>query len=253
MAVVSSRSRQVDTPRPRFRPARLLAAVMLLFLAAVPAACANPGPGDRMSGKIVAAQTPNSDPKGPQLSVPGELTGQAQVQAYDSNGKIGTQMLFETITFGQFNQLGEVVSQAFDNSATSMKMRVQRNGGTVILSGTADMASLAPNSAVIVVSVQFPGPVTATNGQQENDDLVTWTLNAGTSAALTAEADYADPSIASFTLWSWITAIVSFLAAAVVAAVAYVNRDRSAKVGQDSGETESLVELPQWLREKLKK
>lgn len=251
MAVVSPRSE--NPTRTRFRPTRLLAAIMLLFLAAVPAACANPGPGDRMSGKIVVAQTPTSDPKGPQLTVPGELTGQAQVQAYDSNGKIGTQMLFETITFGQFNQLGEVVSQAFDTSATSLKMRVQRNGGTVILSGTADMSSLAPNSAVIVMSVQFPGPVTATNGQQESDDLVTWTLNSGTSAALTAEAEYADPSIVSFTTWAWITALVSLLAAAIVAAVAYVNRDRSPIAGDESGATESLVELPQWLREKLKK
>ncbi|BDH58064.1 hypothetical protein [Tsukamurella sp. PLM1] len=223
----------------------------VLLLTAGLAACASPGPGDRMSGKIVAAQTPTSDPKGPQIAAPGELSGLAEVRAYDSNGKVGTQMVFTTITFGQFNQLGEVVSQAFDTSAASIKMRVQRTGGTVILSGTADLAPLAPNSALIVVSLQFPGPVTATNGQQESDDLVTWTLNAGTSAALTAEADYADPSIASFTRWAWITALVAFLTAGVVASIAYVRRDRSPKPGQETAEPESLIELPQWLREKL--
>ncbi|WP_139057684.1 LppM family (lipo)protein [Tsukamurella pseudospumae] len=232
---------------------RMLAALAVLLLVAAPAACSSPGPGDRMSGKIVAAQTPASNAEGPQLAAPGELRGLAEVKAYDSNGKVGTQMIFTTITFGQFNQLGEVVSQAFDTSAASIKMRVQRTGSAVVLSGTADLSSLAPNSAVIVVQLQFPGPVTATNGQQEADDLVTWTLNAGTSASLTAEAEYADPSIASFTEWAWITALVAFLAAAVVAAVAYVRRDRSPKPGQESAEPESLIELPQWLREKLKR
>lgn len=231
---------------------RMLAALAVLLLVAAPAAaCSDPGLGDRMSGKIVAAQTPASNPQGPQIAAPGELKGLAEVKAYDSNGKVGTQMIFEKITFGQFNQVGDVVSQAFDTSAASIKMRVQRTGGTVILSGTADLSSLSPNSAVIVVSLQFPGPVTATNGQQEADDLVTWTLNAGTSAALTAEAEYADPSIASFTTWAWITALTSFLAAAVVAGIAYVRRDRSPKPGQESAEPESLVELPQWLRQKL--
>lgn len=230
---------------------RMLAALAVLLLVAAPAACAGPGKGDRMSGKIVAAQTPASNPQGPQIAAPGELKGLAEVKAYDSNGKVGTQMIFQEITFGQFNQVGDVVSQAFDTSAASIKMRVQRTGGTVILSGTADLSSLAPNSAVIVVQLQFPGPVTATNGQQEADDLVTWTLNAGTSAALTAEAEYADPSIASFTTWAWITALTSFLAAAIVASAAYVRRDRSPKPGQESDEPESLIELPQWLREKL--
>ncbi|WP_461165941.1 LppM family (lipo)protein [Tsukamurella serpentis] len=230
---------------------RMLAVLTVLVLALAPAACASPGPGDRMSGKIVAAQTPASDPKGPQIAAPGELSGLAEVRAYDSNGKVGTQMVFQTITFGQFNQLGEVVSQAFDTSAASIKMRVQRTGGTVILSGTADLSSLAPNAAVIVVSLQFPGPVTATNGQQESNDLVTWTLNSGTSAALTAEADYADPSIASFTRWAWITVLVSFLTAGIVGALAYLRRDRSPKPGQENAEPESLVELPQWLRQKL--
>ncbi len=230
---------------------RMLAATAALLLIAAPAACASPDLGDRMSGKIVAAQTPASNPQGPQIAAPGELAGLAEVKPYDSNGKIGTQMIFERITFGQFNQIGDIVSQAFDTSAASIKMRVQRTGGTVILSGTADLSSLAPNSAVIVVQLQFPGPVTATNGQQEADDLVTWTLNAGTSAALTAEADYADPSIASFTTWAWITVLVTFLAAAVVAALAYMRRDRSPKPGRESDEPESLIELPQWLREKL--
>ena len=228
MAVVSLRSSQTDAARTRarFRPTRLLAAIVLLFLVAAPAACSSAGPGDRMSGKIVAAQTPDSEPKGPQLTAPASWrVGPGQRRR--PNGKVGTQMIFQSITFGQFNQLGDVVSQAFDSSAASMKMRVQRNGGTVILSGAADLSSLAPNTGVIVVSVQFPGPVTATNGQQESDDTVTWTINAGNSAALTSEAAYADPSIASFTEWAWITAIVALLAAAAVAAVAYVRRDRS--------------------------
>ncbi|WP_019204246.1 hypothetical protein [Tsukamurella sp. 1534] len=244
-------SRTAAVRSARFRPARLLAVVALLLAVAAPAACASPGPGDRMSGKIVAAQTPDADPKGPQMTTPGEMRGLAEVQPYDSNGKVGTQMVFQQITFGQFNQLGEVVSQAFETTAASIKMRVQRTGETVVLSGTADLSSLSPNSAAIVVSVQFPGPITATNGQQESDDLVTWTLNAGTSASMTAEADYADPSIASFTLWAWITALVSFLTAAVVGAIAYVRRDRSPKPGQETAEQESLIELPQWLREKL--
>ena len=38
---------------------------------------------------------------------------------------------------------------------------------------------------------------------------------------------------------------------AIVAGAAYVRRDRSPKPGQESAEPESLIELPQWLREKL--
>lgn len=224
--------------------------MLLLLVLCAPAACSpDPQSGDRVSGKLVAAQTKDAAAKGPQLDVPTELKGSAQVSAYEANSMVGTQMLFETITFGQFNVLGEVISQAFDRSATSMKMRVQRTGATVLLSGTADMTSLTKDSAVIIVSVQFPGPVTATNGQQQADDLVTWTLNAGSTASLTAEAAYADPSISSFKRWTWIVVVVSALAIIAVAALAYLRRDRTPLPGAESGE--SLVELPQWLREKL--
>jgi hypothetical protein len=231
---------------------RIVTVVVLLVTLCAPAACSpDPRSGDRVSGKIVAAQVKDADPKGPQLELPGELKGAAQVSGYEANGKVGTQMLFETISFGQFNLLGDVVSQSFDRSAASMKMRVQRNGSTVLLTGAADLSSLTKDSAMVIVSVQFPGPVTATNGQQDSDDVVTWTLNSGSASALTAEAAYDDPSISAFREWAWIVGLVSVLVVVLVGGLAYLRRDRTPLAGEDN--VESLVELPQWLREKLRK
>lgn len=210
-------------------------------------------PGDRVYGRIVAAQVPAADPKGPQLSVPGELNGLASVDAYDTAGKVGTQMTFGPLAFGQFNELGDLVSQSFSNGAASMKMTVSRTGSSVVLTGTADLTSLTAGSAVVIVSVQFPGPVTATNGHQDSDDTVTWTVAGGSSAVLTSEAIYADPSVEAFTRWAWICAIVVLVVAALVGAVAYTQRDRSPRPGAD-GSHVSLAELPQLvqrLREKI--
>ncbi|MDF0532027.1 DUF3153 domain-containing protein [Tsukamurella sp. 8F] len=237
----------------RQRLPRVLAVAVLLLAVCLPAlaACSpDPQAGDRVYGRIVAAQVPAADPKGPQLSVPTELTGVASVAGYDAAGKVGTQLTFGPLTFGQFNQLGDLISQSLPESSASMKMTVARTGSTVVLSGTADLTSLAKGSAVVTVSVQFPGPVTATNGQQDSDDTVTWNLQAGASATMTSESQYADPSIQSFTKWAWITALITVLIAAAVGAVAYTHRDRSPKPGSD-GPAESLIELPQWLREKL--
>ncbi|GAA4390520.1 LppM family (lipo)protein [Tsukamurella soli] len=237
----------------RRSPGRIAAVLVLLFMVCAPAlsACApDPQGGDRVYGKIVAAQVPAADPKGPQLSVPGDLQGLASVADYNAAGKAGTQMTFGPLTFGQFNQLGDVVSQSFIDTDASMKATVARTGSVVALSGTIDLSSLATNSASVIMSVQFPGPVTATNGRQDSDDTVTWTVNGGSSANLTSEAHYADPSIQAFTKWSWICAFVGLLVAVVVGAIAYTQRDRSPRPGAD-GAGESLLELSQRLRQKL--
>jgi hypothetical protein len=101
----------------------------------------------------------------------------------------------------------------------------------VTFRGTADLQGLAPGRDYVEFSVQFAGPVSATNGQQDGDDSVSWKPEIGKASPMTAEARYDEPGTAAFTGWTGLMAGIALAVTVIVVALAWVNRDQSPRPG----------------------
>ncbi|MGI9209289.1 MAG: LppM family (lipo)protein, partial [Rhodococcus sp. (in: high G+C Gram-positive bacteria)] len=103
---------------------------------------------DRVSGQIVAATIPaDEEDAGPQLVAPPSLEGKVQVQQYEQDGYVGSQVYFSGLTFGDVQQLMTMSEQG----AGMLQLNLQRNGDLVSLNGRVDLES-APS---LGTDVQF--------------------------------------------------------------------------------------------------
>jgi hypothetical protein len=186
-------------------------------------------PDDRVSGEIIAASKPrNSDDKGPQFnggSLP--FSEKVAISDYSKDGYVGSQAVFSDLTFAELPQLANM-----NHDAAGVDISVRRAGDSVILEGRADLTALTDPNADVSLSVSFPGPVTSTNGDEVDSQVVEWKLKPGVVSTMTAQARYTDPSARSFTgaaMWMGLSAL---LVAALIGTLAWVSRDQSPRVGQ---------------------
>jgi hypothetical protein len=184
-------------------------------------------PDDLVSGEVVAAAKPKT-PKdtGPQLdsnNLP--FSQKVAVSNYDSDGYVGSQAVFSDLTFAELPQLANM-----NSDATGVNLTLRRNGNLVILEGRADLTSLTDPDADCELTIAFPGVVTSTNGDRVEPTVVSWKLKPGVVSTMTAQARYTDPNTRSFTGAGVWLGIASFAAAAVVALLAWVSRDRSPRL-----------------------
>src|SRR5271166_4637493 len=181
-------------------------------------------PDDLVSGEIIAAAKPRtSKDTGPQLdgnNLP--FSQKVAVSNYDSDGYVGSQSVFSDLTFGELPQLAHM-----NSDASGVNLSLRRNGNLVLLEGRADLTSVTAQDADIELTVAFPGTVTSTNGDRIEPDVVQWKLKPGVVSTMSAQARYTDPNTRSFTGAGIWLAIASFAAAAVVALLAWISRDRS--------------------------
>ena len=181
-------------------------------------------PDDLVSGEIIAAAKPRtSKDTGPQLdsnNLP--FSQKVAVSNYDSDGFVGSQAVFSDLTFGELPQLAHM-----NSDAAGVNLSLRRNGNLVILEGRADLTSVTDQDADVELTVAFPGSVTSTNGDRIEPEVVQWKLKPGVVSTLSAQARYTDPNTRSFTGAGIWLAIASFAAAAVVALLAWISRDRS--------------------------
>ena len=181
-------------------------------------------PDDLVSGEIIAAAKPRtSKDTGPQLdgnNLP--FSQKVAVSNYDSDGYVGSQAVFSDLTFGELPQLAHM-----NSDAAGVNLSLRRNGNLVILEGRADLTSVTDQDADVELTVAFPGTVTSTNGDRIESEVVQWKLKPGVVSTMSAQARYTDPNTRSFTGAGIWLAIASFAAAAVVALLAWVSRDRS--------------------------
>ncbi|WP_063127533.1 LppM family (lipo)protein [Nocardia fusca] len=210
--------------RARIAAALLLAALLTPALAGCLRVQASMGlsSNDRVSGRIVAAVVPeNSEDKGPQLTAPETLASKVRIEPYNQDGYIGSEVYFDDLNFGEVEQLSQLSEQAqglFD-------LQFQRNGDLVSLNGRVDLETLAPHGSDVQLSVAFPARVAKTNGNREGDSVVSWKLPAGEVSTVRAEVGYADPNTRSFAGWAGIVGGITLAVAAVVIALAYVDRN----------------------------
>ena len=184
-------------------------------------------PDDLVSGEIIAAAKPRTaKDAGPQLDSNNLPFGQkVAVSTYDSDGYVGSQAVFSDLTFAELPQLASM-----NSDAQGVNLSLRRNGNLVILEGRADLTSVTDSDADVELTVAFPGVVTSTNGDRVEPDVVAWKLKPGVVSTMTANARYTDPNTRNFTGAGVWLGIASFAAAGVVALLAWVSRDRSARL-----------------------
>ncbi|MBX9638363.1 MAG: DUF3153 domain-containing protein [Mycobacteriaceae bacterium] len=192
-------------------------------------------PEDQVSGEIIAAAKPkNNKDTGPQLDTNLPFSQKVAVSNYDSDGYVGSQAVFSELTFAELPQLAHM-----NPDAAGVNLSLRRNGNLVILEGRADLTSLTDPDADVELTVAFPGPVTSTNGDRIEPEVVQWKLKPGIVSTMTAQARYTDPNTRSFTGAGIWLGIASFAAAGVVALLAWISRDRSPRFTASGDQTTS--------------
>ncbi|WP_442941410.1 LppM family (lipo)protein [Nocardia sp. NBC_00403] len=177
---------------------------------------------DRVSGRIVAAVVPvDPNDKGPQLKSPDSLAAKVRVEPYNQDGYVGSKVFFEDLSFGEVSQLGGLSEQ----TQGMFNLQFQRTGDLVSLTGRVDLKSVPPHGSDVQFTVAFPSRVAKTNGNREDDSTVSWKLPPGDVSTLRAEVSYADPNTRSFAGWAGIVGGITLAVAAIVAALAFMNRN----------------------------
>ncbi|MGV9680511.1 LppM family (lipo)protein [Nocardia sp. NPDC003482] len=177
---------------------------------------------DRVSGRIVAAAVPvNDKDKGPVLKAPETLASKVRVEPYSQDGYVGSQVYFDDLTFGEVQQL----SGLSDQTQGMFNLQFVRTGDRVTLTGRVDLKTLPPQGSDVQFTVAFPSRVATTNGNREGDSIVSWKLPAGDVSTVRAEVSYADPNTRSFAGWAGIVGGITLAVAALVAVLAYMNRN----------------------------
>lgn len=225
--------------RRRSRGSQRLTALALLAVVIVPTlvgcvrvrASLTVSPDDRVSGQIVAAAKPrDADDKGPQLLNSLPFAQKVAISDYNRDDYVGSQAVFADLTFAELPQLANM-----NRDAAGVDISLRRAGDLVILDGRADLTLLNDPEADVSLSVAFPGEVTSTNGDQVSSEIVEWKLRPGVVSTMSAQARYTDPSARSFTGAAIWLGLASFVAAAIVGSIAYMNRDRSPRIGEPRG------------------
>ncbi len=194
---------------------------------------------DRVSGQIIAATLPTSEnDAGPTLTAPSSLADKISISEYEQDGYVGSEARFDDLSFGDVQALGSMSEQA----AGSFQLILQRSGDTVTLDGNADLQSIPEQASDIQFTIAFPARIGTTNGTREGDNVITWKLPAGEISSLRAEVNYSDPNTRSFAGWAGIVGGVTIGIAAIVGAMAWVNRNpplRRRNAGSDGGRVSS--------------
>lgn len=233
--------RRVPRNRVRIIAAVLLAAFVVPVLAGCLRVQVSMGvsSNDRVSGRIIAAIVPaDANDKGPQLKAPESLAAKVRVEPYNQDGYNGSQVFFEDLSFGEVQQLGLLSEQ----TQGMFQLQLVRTGDLVSLNGRVDLKSVPPHGSDVQFTVAFPSRVAKTNGNREGDNIVSWKLPPGDVSTLRAEVSYADPNTRSFAGWAGIVGGITLAVAAIIAAVAYVDRNPAAPTAPEG------FSLSQWWR-----
>ncbi len=224
----------VRNPRRIRRIRRLALAVLLLVVAPLAVGCVKVhttltvSPDDLVSGRIIAAAQPTDDQdEGPQLRSDVPFAQKVAISEYsDDDGFVGSEAVFSNLGFSEVPQLAYLNSEA-----AGVDLSFRRAGNLVILEGRVDLTSLTDQNADVELTVSFPGEITSTNGNRIDTDIVEWKLKPGIVNTMSAQARYTDPSTRSFVGGALVLGVSSLVVAGLVGLLAWLARDRSAKVG----------------------
>ncbi len=215
--------------------------------------------GDQFSGSVIIATAPDKHPQKPTFEIPASLSGQVWSTDYPEQnadgttstapaptstsadgqtppspeGKVGSELSFDRLSAGQFGQLGDIIAAALPDSTATVNLKSTRSGDIVRFRGSASLVEMENDSVYLSISITFGGNVVATNGRRIGDSTVVWTPRAAQNVDMQADSEYADPATAAVPSWSWFMVVLCAIVVAMVAYVAYQNRDRSARPGHE--------------------
>ncbi|MGX7826865.1 LppM family (lipo)protein [Actinokineospora sp. 24-640] len=185
---------------------------------------------DTVSGQLVIASVVlRQDDKGPELTVPPELSTKVRATAYDEDGYVGNTVSFQELTFAETSLLTQTIT-----TGSRYRLSFRRSGNLVTMSGSADLSELPADRADVQLKVAFPGTVIQTNGVNEGG-TVSWTPKPGAVTEFTATIEYSDQSGVSWTKWVAVVGASAVGVALLVLVLALVThrRDRRPAVRQD--------------------
>lgn len=141
---------------------------------------------DLVSGTVIIAALPTAEaPKGPPLVVPTTLTDQVGMKPYAADGYVGNVVTFRQLSFSDMTTLATSIS----NESATYHIAFVRSGDLVTMDGSVDLSQLPATGVDVTLKVAFPGPVTRSDGSQDND-TVSWIMKAGGVTSFTATDEY---------------------------------------------------------------
>jgi phosphatidylinositol mannoside-binding LppM-like protein len=153
---------------------------------------------DLVSGDVLIAALPTAEaPKGPQVDIPTSMANRVTVKPYDRDGYAGHDVVFHDLSFTEITALANSIS----GENASYHITFQRSGDLVTMSGSVDLTQLPTTGVDVQLKVDFPGPVTHSDGTA-NDDVVSWTMKAGGLTSFTATDQYALGNSRSWRFWA---------------------------------------------------
>jgi Protein of unknown function (DUF3153) len=182
-------------------------------------------PDDLVTGEIVIAVVVLSEQeKGSVLTPPADVAGKVRAQPYRQDGYAGTRLLFTDLTFDEFGRLLLAAAEAPDG----LQLELRRAGSFVLFNGRVDLSGVPnPERADVQIRISFPGSVTGTNGDQE-DETVSWVLLPGEVTELSATARYTEPGTRSWSQWALLVGALAALVVLIIGLLAYLTHRRYA-------------------------
>lgn len=178
---------------------------------------------DQVSGEIVAATKPSDDKdQGPQFEENIGFSQKITISPYRANDYVGSRATFTNLSFAELPQLAKL-----SRDATGVDITLRRAGSLVILEGRVDLTNVTDPEADVTFTAQFPGEVTATNGERVNTNRVEWKLKPAAVTKMSAQARFTDPSTRSFTAAAVWLGLAACLVAGIIAALAWRDHDRT--------------------------
>jgi hypothetical protein len=183
------------------------------------------GPDDLITGEIVMAVVVQTEQEqGSVLSPPADLAAKVRTEPYRQDGYAGTRLLFDGLTFDEFDRLLQSNADALGES----RFELRRAGGFVLFSGRVDLTGVPnPERTDVQVRISFPGTVSGTNGDQQ-DETVSWIVQPGQVTELTATARYAEPGTRSWGQWALLVGGLAAFVVLIIALLAYLTHRRYA-------------------------
>jgi hypothetical protein len=152
---------------------------------------------DLVSGSAIVAAQPTAGAPNTQLDIPTGMAGQVTTKPYAADGYQGSTVTFRNLTFTQVSALATSIS----NQSASYHIAFQRSGDLVTMAGSVDLSQLPASGVDVRLKVDFPGPVTTTNGTKHGQ-TVTWVMKAGTVTPFNATDNYALGNSHGWKFWS---------------------------------------------------
>ena len=108
------------------------------------------------------------------------------------------------------------------------ELNLRRVGDRVLVSGRADLTSIAVDKADFQLKVSFPGEVVETNGT-DDAGTISWNFTPGQVNEISATVTYDDPQAPSVELWTLILGTI--VAGTAIGVVLLARRDRNPPAG----------------------